>query len=157
MAVARLPVVVFVSTETALALSLPLAFVLAFPSCAPASLSCLVDGRCLQLCADAWSQFPAILGVGAVLGLVPATLGYAATRAHLRRRPGSETETPSDAVLHSALFALVGSVMLIAAFAFMGARMTTVLCGLSVAISQVVIATSLGLRWARRSRNPRSA
>src|SRR3972149_3795865 len=86
---ARLPVVVFVSTETALALSLPLAFVLAFPSCAPASLSCLVDGRCLQLCADAWSQFPAILGVGAVLGLVPATLGYAATRGHLRPRPGA--------------------------------------------------------------------
>ena len=154
---ARPPVVVFVSTETSLALSLPLVFILAFPSCAPAGLNCLASGLCVRACADTWSQFPEILGVGAVLGLAPATLGYMATRAHLRRHPGQDTETPVEAVLHSASFALVGVVMLIAAFPFMGARMTTILCGLTVAISQVVILTSLGLRWARRSRNPRSA
>lgn len=141
------PIVVAIATEVSLALSLPVAFVLAYPTCAPISLGCLAYGvGCVLVCGAAWPQFPAVLEVGALLALIPAILSWVVTRAHLRRHHEPDPGPPLDTVFHSILFTLLGVVLFIASFPLMGAQMIVILSVLPLAVSMAIVLSWLGVR-----------
>ncbi len=68
-----LPWTVFLVAELAAALGLAPWYGVRYGDCAPPSIYCFLGGvACSLLCENAWAQFPEVMLLGGVLGLLPA-------------------------------------------------------------------------------------
>ncbi|HEY5539717.1 MAG TPA: hypothetical protein VIL58_09325 [Thermoplasmata archaeon] len=75
-----------VATDLSLALALALLYGGLQGDCAPPSIWCYAPGvGCFLVCSDAWSQFPVVLAIGILLGMLPGAL-MGATLLFLRTR-----------------------------------------------------------------------
>ena len=139
----------FVSVVLAFGVSLPTAYVLRYPGCAPSSFTCLMGGVCPLLCGNAAAEFPEVLLVGLLFGTIPGMLGYVFVGRERRTRgPGSPRRLRPVRIPAPGLYALIGVGISLLAFPWGGLTLIDILAALAMPLALAFGAVAMGWEWA---------